>query len=290
VALARVPLGSLLQPGLARLRRACLDPLDDLRPVLMRQSWQILCDAGVAGVLAPRSCGGQGSGLMEAVELARGLSRLACGVPFLASAVLATRLADAAQATGLLAELATGDAVATVAFGGTVRAESGRMLLCGLLEDVLHGADVDTWLVVAQTPEGTSVLVQLPRPSFEVVPTADASRPVVQARLADLPVTVLQPDCGASVRAALAQAEIVRCAEVAAAAEMLLAGRPDAVALLRAARAAVDLAATVADVDGALDPALVAVASAWTSLAGADARRRFSTLRARQDSRWTPAV
>lgn len=287
-------LGTVLQPGLAQLRRTALDPFDESRPLRMRQAWQRLCDVGVAGILAPERSGGQGGGVTEAVEVARALSRLACPVPFLSSAVLATRLGEAVGASTLLAELTTGDRVAAVTGGGTLRRGSGGTALSGSFTDVLHGAEADVWLVAVPEPGGRLSLAMLERPDYDVVPTADPTRPVVQATLRELPAALLHEDCGAMLLQAGLLAEIVRCAEVLAAAESVLSSGRAQRLLLRTAVNAVDLAACAADVDGSADAALVRHAASWTARVSASVGtavssavpRRFHLLRAQQASGW----
>ncbi len=298
----RRPVTEVLRPHLARLRRTGLDPLDASRPALVRRAWQDLCDDGLAGVCAPARWGGTGQGLTAAVDRARDLAAVPCALPYLTSAVLAPLLARAAGATGLLAELVTGDRIAAVARGGRLTADRDGLAVDGLLPDALHGVDADVWLVVTQTRDGHHVLVEIEQPDHEVVPTADPTRPVAQARLRSARAGLLLDGCAEAVVQAALRTEVVRCAEVVAAAALLPADAAPADvgrSLLRAAAGAVDLAAAAADVDGRPDACLVRAATAWTARVSAgiavsdsadDTARRFHRHRALQATPWAPAA
>lgn len=195
--------------------------------------------------------------MLEAVDIAAELSRSGAALPFLPSAV-ATRLLRAAGAASLLAELACGDRVATVAAGLQLQPGVGWRSLSGRLPDVLHGSDADLWLVIVRGPCTGPVLVALQRPAFEVPPTGDSTRPAVQATLAAQPVHIVDVSSAATLQQVGREADVVRCAEVLGAAENLL--DPDdrlARQLLRAAWAAVEHAAAAVDGDEALTPCLV---------------------------------
>jgi alkylation response protein AidB-like acyl-CoA dehydrogenase len=80
-----------------------------------REVWDSLAEAGLPALLVPSRCGGLGLGLLDASLVATRLATLSQPLPFLSSAVVATRLLTVLGADGLLAELATGDRVLSVA-------------------------------------------------------------------------------------------------------------------------------------------------------------------------------
>lgn len=256
---AAVGVRERIEPVLPRLWCVALDPLAPDRQSVVAEAWQTVCEAGAAGVLVPEQCGGQGQGLLEAVDLAATLSRAGAALPFLSGAVLAVRLLSAAGASSLLAEIACGDRVATVASGLHLGRELEGRSLTGRLPQVLHGSDADLWLVVVRDPSAALGVVLLDRPAHEVLPTVDVTRPAVQATLSQVPCDPLPFVSADAIQQAAREADIVRCAEVLGAAESLLDPDDRATGLrMRAAWAAVEQAAAVVDLDGSVPVRLVA--------------------------------
>ncbi|MEO3857139.1 acyl-CoA dehydrogenase family protein [Acrocarpospora sp. B8E8] len=82
--------------------------------------WKVLArDIGVAGLLIPEEFGGAGASAREAAVVLEELGRTVAPVPYLTSAVLATRAllaaADATDTADLLERLAAGETTATLA-------------------------------------------------------------------------------------------------------------------------------------------------------------------------------
>ncbi|GGS75799.1 acyl-CoA dehydrogenase family protein [Nonomuraea spiralis] len=153
--------------------------------------WKTLAgEIGVAGLLVPEELGGAGASASEAAVVLEELGRAVAPVPFLTSAVLATR---ALLPTGdaLLGELAEGrrTAALVVSFaaspyrpgrGAALRLEDGR--LSGTVTGVA-GADVADVLLVPF--EGR--LYEVADAVVEVVPSLDLTRPVAAVTLSGAP-------------------------------------------------------------------------------------------------------
>ncbi|MEV4391423.1 acyl-CoA dehydrogenase family protein [Nonomuraea sp. NPDC049607] len=153
--------------------------------------WKTLAgEIGVAGLLVPEELGGAGASASEVAVVLEELGRAVAPVPFLTSAVLATR---ALLPTGdpLLGELAEGrrTAALVVSFaaspyrpgrGSSLRLAGGR--LSGTVTGVA-GADVADVLLVPF--EGR--LYEVEGATVEVVPSLDLTRPVASVTLAGAP-------------------------------------------------------------------------------------------------------
>ncbi|QFY12259.1 acyl-CoA dehydrogenase [Nonomuraea phyllanthi] len=170
-------------PPAAVLKRIESEPYDlDL--------WKTLAgEIGVAGLLVPEEHGGAGASASEAAVVLEELGRGVAPVPFLTSAVLATR---ALLPTGdaLLGELAEGrrTAALVVPFAANpyrpaagVRAEGGR--LTGTVTGVA-GADVADVLLV---PAGGRLHVVEEGAAVQVVPSLDLTRPVATVTFDGVP-------------------------------------------------------------------------------------------------------
>ncbi|MCK2212594.1 acyl-CoA/acyl-ACP dehydrogenase [Actinomadura sp. ATCC 31491] len=167
-------------PPAAVLKRVESEPTDlDL--------WKTLAgEIGVAGLLIPEELGGAGAGAGEAGVVLEELGRAVAPVPFLTSAVLATR-ALLPTRDALLGELAEGRRTAALAVsfaaspyrpgrGSSVRAEGGR--LSGTVTGVA-GADVADVLLVPVDGD----LYAVEGVAAEVVPSLDLTRPVATVTL-----------------------------------------------------------------------------------------------------------
>jgi len=136
----------------------------EVEPGYSRQSFQQLCDLGIAGALLPESCGGfGGSGFDTAVvfeEFGRGL----VVEPFLSSIVLCgTVLAECGTRTGLVGDLLEGKATAALAsyengerysinrVTTTATRESNGWRLEGKKTQVLNGGNADYLIISART-------------------------------------------------------------------------------------------------------------------------------------------
>nr|WP_055509716.1 acyl-CoA dehydrogenase family protein [Nonomuraea pusilla] len=171
------------EPG----RRGLIDSVNSVYDLGL---WKTLAaEIGVAGLLVPEELGGAGAGLGEAAVVLEELGRAVAPVPFLTSAVMATR---ALLPTGdpLLGELAEGRATAALAVsfaaspyapgrGASLRLDAGGRLSGSV--DQVAGADVadvllvplDGVLYAVEAVEGASV---------EAVPSLDLTRPVASVR------------------------------------------------------------------------------------------------------------
>lgn len=117
------------------------------------QLWDALSDEiGVTALLVPESAGGHGAGAREAAVVLEELGRRVAPVPFLTSAVVATRALAGAGDTGSLSRLAGGAATAALClpldayastWTATVRAERA-----GLVGEVRGVADGVTGMLV----------------------------------------------------------------------------------------------------------------------------------------------
>lgn len=271
-------------------------PLDAGAAEASRTAWQALCDVGVGGLLVPERCGGQAAGLLDAVAVAWRLSRMPAPLPFVSSAVLATRLAERVGATSLLTELATGDAVAAVTSGGVLRAVGDRWLLAGVLTDVLHGADAEHWIVCTPTARAATALALLSRPPADLLPDPDGTRPLARAVVQDAQVVHLGTVPNDELLDVMHQAELIRCAEALGAASFVLRHEQVAAPVLRAARTAVEQAAAELDVNGGPVAGLTQ-ARAWTARVArlvrdtpcaGDRRAQLCAMRATGTSEWLP--
>lgn len=184
-------------PPAAVLERAESGPHD---PAL----WKTLAaEIGVAGLLVPEEYGGAGASASEAAVVLEELGRGVAPVPFLTSAVLATRALlevrdDTAGPHGeLLGRLAEGRATAALVVslaaspyqpgrGSSVAARDGR--LSGAVSGVA-GAEVADVLLV---PAGGELYAVDPAAArIEAVPSFDLTRPVATVTFADAPATRL---------------------------------------------------------------------------------------------------
>ncbi|MBO2457655.1 acyl-CoA dehydrogenase family protein [Actinomadura violacea] len=111
--------------------------------------WRRFAGLGLAGLAVPEEYGGAGQSLAEAAVVAEELGRALAPLPwlstFLAASVLLT--ADDEARAELLPGIVAGERMATLAQGGGVRAEGGR--LSGTTGPAPDAASADLLLVVA---------------------------------------------------------------------------------------------------------------------------------------------
>ena len=143
--------------------------------------WSALAAQGWTGLLAPESAGGYGQGLTEMAEVAGALAAQAAPEPLVPVVVFAGRLleacGDSEMACGLLAELAEGRSLPTVAWqedatgeasfdgrGGladpaTVCASGqGQLRLSGRKQHLRPGAAATGCIVTASSSEGLALI------------------------------------------------------------------------------------------------------------------------------------
>ncbi|GGS78612.1 acyl-CoA dehydrogenase [Planobispora rosea] len=160
--------------------------------------WKTLAhQIGVAGLLVPEEYGGAGATAREVAVVLEELGRAVAPVPFLTSAVLATKALLEAGAEDLLRELASGDVTAALVvplsaspyrpLPETVTAgEDGT--LSGQVRAVA-GADAADVLLVPVGPALYKVAAEHAR--VEVVPSLDLTRPIATVTFAGAPGEVL---------------------------------------------------------------------------------------------------
>jgi alkylation response protein AidB-like acyl-CoA dehydrogenase len=152
------------------------------------QLWSALSDeVGVTALLVPEATGGYGAGAREAAVVLEELGRRVAPVPFLTSAVVATRCLAEAGDTTLLQRLASGDITAVlclplVAYASTwtatVRAEPA-----GLVGEVRGVADAATGVLVVPARADDGIELHTVEPgtggvSVTPVLSLDMSRPL----------------------------------------------------------------------------------------------------------------
>jgi alkylation response protein AidB-like acyl-CoA dehydrogenase len=123
-------------------------------------------ELGLQGLIIPEQWGGSGASWLELGVVLEEMGRALYGAPFLASAAIAAgtllSVADAEANDRYLPGIASGDTIATLAWGGdhplasTLSAESrdGSWTVTGTAEVVLDGANAELLLVFADTPDG----------------------------------------------------------------------------------------------------------------------------------------
>ncbi|AWS46085.1 acyl-CoA dehydrogenase family protein [Streptosporangium sp. 'caverna'] len=155
--------------------------------------WKTLSrEIGVAGLLVPEEYGGAGASAREVAVVLEELGRAVAPVPFLTSAVLATKALLQAGEKDLIQELASGETTAALAVSmaaspyrplpKTVTVTDG--LLNGEIRAVA-GADVADVLLV---PVGTTLYaVRAENVRVDVVPSLDLTRPIATVTFSGAP-------------------------------------------------------------------------------------------------------
>ncbi|MFH8727485.1 acyl-CoA dehydrogenase family protein [Streptomyces termitum] len=188
---------------------------------------------GAAGLAVPEEYGGAGRGAVEVHVVMEELGRELSPVPYLGSAVLATRAllasGDRAACAAYLPDLADGTSVAALAWAEdgswdpaairtrAVPGPGGSWRLTGAKEHVLDGSRADLLLVAARTPAGPSLFAV--RPSAPGVrhtgaPPMDGTRAQSRLLLADAEARPVGAD-GDGARV-LAEVLDLACAALAA--------------------------------------------------------------------------
>ncbi|MFC4586291.1 acyl-CoA dehydrogenase family protein [Sphaerisporangium corydalis] len=199
-------LADRLPPAAVLARAESVSPYDaDLWKALAR-------DIGAAGLLIPEELGGADATAREAAVVLEELGRAVTPVPFLTSAVLATRVlldAGTGAARELLTALASGETTAALAVSfatspyapgggsGGVTAEGGT--LTGRVTSVA-GADAADVLVVPAS--GALYAVDAAAATVETVVSLDVTRPISTVTFAGAEARQISADL-APLRAAL---------------------------------------------------------------------------------------
>jgi len=182
--------------------------------------WQGLADLGVLGLLVPDRHGGAGMGMVDAAVVLEELGRMVHPGPFASSAIGATGLLvdlDADGPADLLAELATGASIATVALlepgrratwsdpVTTARTQNGGWVLDGTKVHVPDAVGASVLLVSARDEQGSLGIFAVAAGASGVTvastPTIDGSRKEGTVLLSDAPARRVGTDASDALAA-----------------------------------------------------------------------------------------
>ncbi|MQA98529.1 MAG: acyl-CoA dehydrogenase, partial [Streptosporangiales bacterium] len=188
-------------------------------------------ELGLTGLAVPEKHGGSGYGISELAVVAQELGAALVPGPFLASAVLAglvlTELSDDPAAAELLAAVASGATIATLALDEgagtwdpasvtvTARADGDSYVLYGRKPQVLDGLTASEILVVARLGDAPAVFaVRGDAVRRTALASVDPTRRVAAVDLDGAPARLLGPaDAGAALATALDRARVVLAGE-----------------------------------------------------------------------------
>jgi alkylation response protein AidB-like acyl-CoA dehydrogenase len=169
----------------------------------VRDEWKAVAELGWTGISVPESAGGAGLGFSEEMVIAEELGHALYPGPFFSTVVLALGAAQAAEASELVGQIASGAVTATVAWAGPegrfdsdpapkVQWDDGRLTATRLFVPDLAVADVV--LVVGALPEGTG-LWQVGSAgegvSWRELPAIDTTRRQFELNIANAPALLL---------------------------------------------------------------------------------------------------
>jgi len=146
--------------------------------------WRTLAgDLGLAGLLVPEDRGGVGAGAREAATVLEELGRFVAPVPFLTSAVVATRVLLGTDDSTWLPRLAEGEITAALVVPWTAHPGSWTPV-SGAVQPVAGAVEADVFLVPAQE-DGDLVLRAVERSdvSVERLSSLDMSRPLARVEV-----------------------------------------------------------------------------------------------------------
>jgi len=199
------------------------------------RTWERLAsELSLVGLIVPEQFGGAGLGPIELGIVMEEMGRvLFCG-PYLSTAILATsailHIADEATRAKLLAPIASGKSIATLAFveeHGRWDADSiamkashdgTRWKLSGVKDFVIDGHGADVILVVARTDKGLGLFQVVGNASGlerTALPTLDLTRKLARITFNNTPVTELSQskDVSTEIRRVLALGATMLAAE-----------------------------------------------------------------------------
>jgi alkylation response protein AidB-like acyl-CoA dehydrogenase len=143
--------------------------------------WQIVAgDLGLAALLVPEEHGGAGASAREAAVVLEELARAVAPAPYLTSAVIATTVLATVGAGEVLADLADGSRVATLALPWSSRRGAWKPV-AGSIRPVAGALEADLFLVpTGDDPTGAVTLRLLTREQvdLEALTSFDMSRPL----------------------------------------------------------------------------------------------------------------
>jgi len=172
--------------------------LDDERGAT-DEIWSGLAELGVTGLLVPEAQGGAGMGMVDMAVVREELGRAVHPGPFASSAVgavsLVTLAGSADDRAGLLAGLASGESVGTVALAEPERTRAthtgGEWTITGRKVHVPDGIAADVVFVTAVTGDGElgAFAVARDAPGLEVTatPTVDGTHKFATVAMTDTP-------------------------------------------------------------------------------------------------------
>ncbi|MFD4556570.1 acyl-CoA dehydrogenase family protein [Streptomyces sp. NPDC058469] len=201
---------------------------------------QLAQQLGLHGLLVPEALGGQGTSFVEMGVVLEEMGRSLLPGPFFSNAVLAvgalTASGDDDLASELLADIAAGTTIATVAFSegltgrpgestAAARLTEGTWRLNGQVEAVLDGLAADVLLVVA--PVGAQLglfAVTADSSGLERTPLSglDLTREIARVRFTDVEVRRIGGDFASGQRHVLALGAVGIAAELAGATQKVL--------------------------------------------------------------------
>ncbi|HEV7193934.1 MAG TPA: acyl-CoA dehydrogenase family protein [Jatrophihabitantaceae bacterium] len=162
--------------------------------------WQALAGLGVAGLAIDEPLGGAGASWREVAVVAEELGRSVAPTPFLGSAVVATAAAQAAGDTDLLARMASGEIIVTLAasLAGTPHAAGAAGLaltgttLTGSVTNVIDAITADVLLVPVRDGDAVSLVAVAAADTHRSdVASLDLTRPVSDLAFDNAPVTIV---------------------------------------------------------------------------------------------------
>jgi alkylation response protein AidB-like acyl-CoA dehydrogenase len=170
-----------------------------------RELWTELCNLGVPAIIAPEEHGGLGLELVDLAIVAEALGSAAAPVPFLGHALATIALTHAGsdeQKSRWLPKLATGEALATVAFGEgkgawlpeewALSAQGG---LTGVKTLVPNAAESD--LIVVGVVGGLALVEKGAGYTTSRIDSADRTRPVDTVTFDNAPAEPMPGDAAA---------------------------------------------------------------------------------------------
>lgn len=193
--------------------RAKVAALYDAPDTDTSQIWAVLAkDLGLAGLMVPEGLGGAGASAREAAVVLEELGRAVAPVPFLESAVIATRTLLAAGADDVLPDLAAGTRRATLVLPWTARPGAWRAAE-RFVEPVAGAIGADLFIVPVDR-DGSVCLVLHDSADVEPLISLDMSRrlarvtPTGEGRvLAEGDAAVAAVEAGLQVGASLLASE-----------------------------------------------------------------------------------
>jgi 3-oxochol-4-en-24-oyl-CoA dehydrogenase len=178
--------------------------------------WQAAADQGLQGVHLAESVGGQGFGILELAVVLAEFGRGAVPGPFVQSAIASALISADDPDAKLLAELASGAAIATFAMESALigTRDGGALSVSGDARSVPAAAQAALFVLPVATEAGTEwVVLDAERLDVQEIASVDPLRPVAHVRADAVEVDAERVLSKLSVGAALALASTLLSAE-----------------------------------------------------------------------------